>query len=330
VSQGCTYTNTDTAVGAGGKLTSIGACFNLDSGTNGTAETIRGPQITDNTFTGYYTVAWAYCSNMVFLRNIIKDGVNGLLLVGGYNHNIAHNYIEADDGDAQTGRTVMYGRKLYAKFGTSDYIGTGTTDFEATTITEGSATDWDLADVLADYTMLAIVSTTNVVSPVPVYYGVIVGVDDASDQLTVDRWIKCADQTVETPADNTYYVSVARWPDSGCMVYNILKKKSAASNVTYDYNPRSGNTYKDYNLYDAVAENLGNASSATLTALQTKWQTWPTAHEATYYNDSYSRVSDYGTKTGVYVDMDGDAVPEWVGIPQSSGTGLDRIRGRLN
>jgi hypothetical protein len=271
----------------------VSTAITLGSSTNNSADTVAGVAVQDCNITGFNYGIYHFAAKSNISGNTIYCA-SPLVFWGGGENVIINNTLKAYDTASQ-GRCLVVGRKLYGKLGSSDSAGTANTDFEATTIAEGSETDWDLSLVSSDCSMVALVTSTNTGSPVPVYYGVISGVSDETDTITVHKWIKCSDQTTETPADDTYYISCAKFSERNYVCYNIMDGGDATNTFTFDFNPKAGDNYVNYNCYVAGTgglANLGVADIDTLAEFVTKWQTWPNAWTSSYYNDEDSIEAD--------------------------------------
>jgi len=154
---------------------------------------------------------------------------------------------------------------------------------------------WDLSKARADGDMIAICySSRTSVSPNAEYYGVVTGVDELNSRITVDKWIRCSDQNVETP-DVNKNVTVALWSEHNTVRNNIFDGAAANYTITYDFNPRSGDCDVNYNCYRNGMQglsNLGSTGIPNLDALRNKWLTWPTEFETYRLNDQNSIEAD--------------------------------------
>lgn len=305
--KGCAITNTDT----------IESGFGIWMDTTAATATVAGARIIGNTITGYRGAIYDYAKETFVAGNNIYNCIDCINSYGSSKAVYVNNRLVSIDGTA-TGRCLMLGRKELAP----ETAKSASNTFTATTFVSNAA--WDLSKVQTDKTCMAIAYDVQGVSPVPDYWGIVTGADNDTDTVTVLCWRKFADASVETPAAGTtptaanLYVAVVQYANQIYAAYNIMDGSDATNVFTYDFNPRVG-LFSDYNIYYPVKHNLGGVAQTTLAALQAKWQSFPTANEVTYYNDTYSKVQDPGSSTGLYLDMNGDSVRDWVGIPQSSG-----------
>jgi len=233
----------------------------------GLLPSVSGADVQDNEGTGFDYGIYNNTSYNALINNEMKC-VNPLLLWGGSYNNVLHNTFVSYDGTAaNTGRAIVSGRLVATAESTDSNA------FTDTTFTDDSA--WTVTNVAAGMLAIVVGSTGDLG---PVYYGVVVSTD--TNQVTVEEWIKCSDDSTGAPADDTYFVRVSAFAEHNVIRNNILDASDASFTMTFDYNPRSGEEDIDNNCYN-IGTHFTNLDWTkeqdyfeTLAAIQTKWSTF--------------------------------------------------------
>jgi len=240
-------------------LTGWGIDFNIQNGKNGTYE---------------YNIASGY---VVFANY----GARGLLIKN-------NTFIAANRGASTDGKCLMLARSNQ-----STEVAKANATFTANTGISSAA--WDLSVIAADTDGLtngdyfAIVYDPTAGSPDPDYYGIVTAVDNDTDTVTVDYW-RDRSEVAATPTNAENYIRLVKWAENCTVTKNIFDAGSGQNTFTFDFNPRSGQTYSNYNCYVSGATSIMNLDStvqATLAAVQAKWLTFSRSF---YDNDSHSIV----------------------------------------
>ena len=253
---------------------------------------IEGALIQNNLIYGFrygiYTDSESslYDNNVVYCRD-------PFILYGAHKNLLRNNTLKAHDTEDQA-RCLLFNR-----LDRSPELdpGANTSTFTSTTVTAGSAyADWDLDNVPIDGTCKVLCKATSGAKP-SVYWGIITSADTVTKEVTVLEWRKVSDGSVETPADNTYYVSCTMFAEQNTIVNNVFDSSEATYNHTFDFNPLDGENYIDYNNYyqgnGTYLTNLGSEAIENLEAQQSKWLAWPEDTYSDYisickYNDANS------------------------------------------
>ncbi len=274
--------------------TDYGDCITLIDG-------ISAAIVENNYASGFLNGVLARSKGSSFTGNTF-DCVNGFKLEGVtgsvFNDNtvIAHTSAVSSD----TGRCLVFGRRVIA----DEVAAAAANTFTATTFISNAA--WVLSSVVADRTMIAIAydGDTGLSSPSADFFGIINTVNDGTDTITVDEWIKVSDYSIETPVDTTENVTVVLFSEYNRCYNNLFDGSDAVNTITYDFSPRASGNLVDFNTYIAgsgAIANINAVNQTTLAALQSKWAAWPTTGELTNNNDQNSRVittSPFVNKTG--------------------------------
>jgi len=165
-----------------------------------------------------------------------------------------NNTLVPNDYDAVSSRGLMFARRDLVNQDVA-------TAFAATTVTGGA---WDLAymetaralDMIASGRVLCLVKSG---TSCYTHYGIVSGVVDATDIVTVDEWIKVSDGSIETPS-GTPEVGIVIFSEDFTNYNNIIDASNASYNTTYDFNPMDTRGYQDYNCY-VVGTNSGGSMS---------------------------------------------------------------------
>jgi len=222
---------------------------------------VRGASCFGNQITGFQGGINNYAQYSFITDNTIRctDGIN--MWGGGYS-NIRNNSIASVDGHAD-GRAIMFGRMHYAD-------STLKTIFTTTTVTDTGESAWGGNQGNVSTGMLALAGGNN-----PTYWGIVESMD--GNTITVNNWTT-ADSTavVETPSDGTA-VHIVRFSEHNTVLNNIFDSSQAHYTITFDFNPRCGEDYIDYNCYQKgtrAFSNLGEAAQDNLGDFQMKWSSW--------------------------------------------------------
>ncbi len=247
---------------------------------------VLGASVTDNIITGFQTGIYN-SSNGSFIANNIVKCIDSIVIPGGCANDIRNNTFISIDAH-KTGRAVMFNRYSYASASSKGASNT----FTATSFTDSSA--WNLTDVPTDKSAIAIAYDLDVSSPIPDYYGVING--KSVNQLQVISWIKRTTGLIETPfpAEN-YRVESVKFGEKNVLINNIIDSLDAMHTITFDFNPRCGEDYIDYNCYrigtSGRISNLALANIYNLNDLRSIWSTWSDMYPL---NDAHSIQGDPG------------------------------------
>jgi hypothetical protein len=231
--------------------------------------TIRNTRIINNKIIGYDQGMIDTADETVVIGNVF-DCADDIWFYGTKKPVMINNTFVGRGINAGRVRNIMLARTWK-----SPYVAKADTSFTANTVVSGAA--WNLANVEADGITMIAMTTTDVDTPPVIYYGIVAGVNDGTDTVTVDKWIEVANGNVVTPADATYHAVAYRWSEFSYSFNNIFARFDNHSCMTFDFNPLPGNHIMDYNCYDIVAKvsNLGTDTISTLAQQQAKWQEWP-------------------------------------------------------
>ncbi|HAL45503.1 MAG: hypothetical protein A2Y12_08835 [Planctomycetes bacterium GWF2_42_9] len=263
----------------------IGSFFINIQGTGFASANFINNRIVGNAQYGIYlqTPIAIISGNYIDCCNPVRtNGGSGYQISG--NTLIANNYVGLDEG-----RCLVLSRQTL-----SGVSAKGPT-INAWNVVGSS---WDLSGVGAtSRNMLCILGASTNDSVVPIYYGLVTAATDANDTVMVDRWIRCSDDSIVASIDATnYYATVVKFANGSTIYNNFMDGHLAANTLTFDFNPRSGNNYIDWNMYRAGTVSLSNlgyprlapAVQINLDTQRIVWQTWPTTSEQTYHNDAHS------------------------------------------
>ncbi|MFZ2146913.1 MAG: hypothetical protein WAV28_06810 [Sedimentisphaerales bacterium] len=222
---------------------------------------VCGASCFGNQITGFQGGINNYAQYSFITDNTIRctDGIN--MWGGGY-ANIRHNSIASADGLAN-GRAIMFGRMHFAD-------STVKTIFTTTTVTDTDENAWGGNQSDVSTGMLALAGGSD-----PTHWAVVELVD--GNTIIVNGWTT-AELTAlaETPPDGTP-VHIVRFSEHNTVLNNIFNSSQAHYTITFDFNPRCGEDYIDYNCYQKglrAFSNLGEAGQDNLSDFQMKWSSW--------------------------------------------------------
>lgn len=282
---GCTFTSPDDWEGR-----AIDLDYNWWNGKT----IISGADISNNLIYNFNYGIFGSMSNSTISGNVVYC-INPIIMYGGLKNKFFNNTLKAYDTDTREGRCLLFNRRDFS----DEIASTEDSTFTSSTVT--TTDGWDLSNVLTDGTVKVLVKTESGARPIS-YYGVVSSVNDSTDTVTITGgWIKVSDGSKETPANDTYYISCARFAEQNYVVNNIMDGGESSFVFTFDFNPLDGQNYIDYNCYNVQdgkwLSNLGTVAITRLTTQQAKWLTWPENVTAGYlsvskYNDAHSIEAD--------------------------------------
>jgi hypothetical protein len=266
--------------------------------------------ITRNKISGFEFGLRLSASDCSIMRNAIYC-TNGAHCMAACDNSFRSNTFVSVSGHAQ-GRPIVFGRLEFASAP------------DNTVYTNSSVQkrgNWDLSKALPE--MLALVSASTTLDPD--YWGTVTKIDDANDIVYVDKWVHISDGAI-VPPPNAMPVSIVQFSERNIVVNNIIDGSRAEYTMTFDFNPRCGKEYIDYNCYRAgshLLSNLGEATEFNLTQLQSKWATWSILFST---NDAHSIEADpqyRDLNNGDFTPLNplilGGSEPDYLGNPSAIG-----------
>ncbi len=255
---------------------------------------VSGADISNNLIYNFRYGILGSMSNSTISGNVVYC-LDPIVICGGLKNKFFNNTLKAHDTQTRDGRCLLFNRRVFS----DEIASTEDSTFTSSTVT--TTAGWDLSNVLTDGTVKVFVQANSGARPIS-YYGVISSVDDSTDTVTITGgWIKVSDGSKETPANDTYYISCARFAEQNHVVNNIMDGSESRYVFTFDFNPLDGQNYIDYNCYNVqdgkTLSNLGTVSITSLPALQAKWLAWPEN-----VTDGYLSVSKYNDAHSIEAD----------------------------
>jgi hypothetical protein len=197
--------------------------------------TVRDVAILNNMIVGFQHGIMGFQEQSVIENNVIKCS-NPLYLNGVRYSLIKNNTSYAVSGVPDPdGRAIVFGRKEWTNV-TSNH----------TTFTANSVADSFMWDVSKTNTEMVCIVTSAPGDLAPVYYGVVQY--GGTNSVFVDQWIRVSSGQAETPPDGMY-AKVIQWSEHNTVLNNIFDAGNARYCITFDFNPRAGWNFIDYNCY---------------------------------------------------------------------------------
>jgi hypothetical protein len=240
---------------------------------------VRGGSCIDNLITGFEHGIYNAAQYNFIKGNTIKC-TNGILLWGGDYNNVWHNSVKSVDGH-NDGRSIVFGRIVYFPHDGSHRV--SNVQYTNTTAAIDGASIWDLSHVTAG--MLALVGNTLD----PTHWAIVTSTGDGV--VNVDYWRKASRTgAIETPVEGGF--CVVDFSEQNTVINNVFDSSEAHYTITFDFNPRCGQNYIDYNCYQkgsSIFSNLGESFQGNLKDFQREWASWSEVYP---YNDTHSIEAD--------------------------------------
>jgi len=243
---------------------------------------VRGGSCFDNKIMGFKHGIYNAGEYSFIKGNTIKC-TDGLVMWGGGYNNVWHNSVKSIDG-YNDGRSIVFGRIEYFPYDGSHRV-SNVQYTDTTAEYDGTGSPWDLSNVKIE--MLALAGNALALT----HWGIVTDIDDATDIVTVDKWRKADfSGAIETPNDVSF--CIVQFSEHNTVLNNIFDSSQASFTITFDYNPRCGEDYIDYNCYQRgkyIFSNLGESFQYSLNMFQMKWASWSQVYPD---NDAHSIEAD--------------------------------------